>query len=109
MTLTAGVVVAKTFIASLFIHVLNLVCIHTKQIQLIQQLLNDCLWRGHLKVQQTVMCAPLEDGGLNMIHIKNVVHGLRVKWFQWLCADCGSSWSKFVWDDLTALIPHQLL
>ncbi len=50
LTLTARVVVAKTFIASLFIHILNSVCIHTKQIQLIQQLLNDYLWRGCLRV-----------------------------------------------------------
>ncbi len=49
LTLTARVV-AKTFIASLFIHILNSVCIHTKQIQLIQQLLNDCLWRGCSRV-----------------------------------------------------------
>ena len=55
------------------------------------------------------MCTLLTDGRLNMMHVKNVVHGLRVKWFQQLCADCGSSWSKFIWPILTALIPPELL
>ncbi len=91
LTLTARVLVSKTFITSIFIHTLNSVFIHTHQIQLIQQLLNDFVWRGRPRVHQSVACASLHDGSLNMMYVKNVVCGLRVKWFQRLCADCGSS------------------
>ncbi len=91
LTLFTRVLVSKTFIVSIFIHTLNSVFVHTHQIQLIQQLLNDFLWRGRPRVCQSTACALLDDGGLNMMHVKNVVHGLRVKWFQRLCANCGSS------------------
>ena len=60
-------------------------------------------------MRQTVTCAPVEEGGLNMMNVKNLVHGLCVKWFHRICTDCGSSWSKFIWSDLTALILHPLL
>ncbi len=43
LIIPARVVIAKTFIASLFIHVLNTVHIHTQQLQIIQNLLNDFL------------------------------------------------------------------
>ncbi len=109
LTLPARVVIAKTFIASLFIHVLNSIHVHTHQLQIMQNLLNDFLWHGRTKIKQSVSCAPLGDRGLNMLHIKNLVHGLWVKWFQRLCSDCSSSWSKFIWPTLTEIIPHQLL
>ena len=82
LSLPACVLVVKTFVASIFIHVLNTVFLHLHQIQFIQQLLNDCVWHGHPRVHQAVICAPVEDGGLNMMHVKNLTHGLRVKWFQ---------------------------
>ncbi len=93
----------------IFIHTLNVVHIHTAQIQLIQNLLNSFVWKGHAKVHQMVACALVSDGGFNMLHVKNVVHGLRVKWYLGLCTDIGFSWSQFIWPDLTALIPYQLL
>ncbi len=43
-----------------------------------------------------------------MIHVKNTFHALRVKWMHCLCNDAGSSWSRFVWPDLSVLIPEQL-
>ncbi len=60
-------------------------------------------------MRQAVAYAPVEEGGLNMMHVKNLVYGLCVKWFHRICADCGSSWSKFIWSDLTTLILHPLL
>ena len=54
-------------------------------------------------------CALIDDGSLNMMHVKNLVHSLPVKWFQRICTDCGSSWSKFIWPILTVIIPYQLL
>ena len=109
LALPARVVIAKTFIASLFIHVLNSVHIHTQQLQIIQNLLNDFLWYGRTKIKQSISCAPLGNGGLNMLHLKNLVYGLWVKWFQKLCSDCGSSWSKYIWPTLTEILPYQLL
>ena len=81
LTLPARVVIAKTFIARLFVHILNTVHIQTHQIQIIQNMLNDFLWHGRARIKQSVLCVLLGDGGLNMLHIKNLVHSLRVKWF----------------------------
>ena len=44
ISLFAHVLVAKTFVASIFVHTLNLVFVSSHQIHLIQQLLNDCVW-----------------------------------------------------------------
>ncbi len=82
LTLFARVLVSKTFIVSIFIHTLNSVFVHTHQIKLIQQLLNIFLWRERPRIHQSTACMPLIDGGLNMMHVKNVVHGLWVKWFE---------------------------
>ncbi len=90
---------------SLFIHILNSVHIQTEQLQLIQYLVNGFIWRGCSRVKQSVTCATVADGGLNMIHIKNLVHGLHLKWFQRMCADAGSSWSRFIWPEIETLIP----
>ena len=74
LTLPARVTVLKTFIISIFIHVLNSVIMSNDQLHLIQNLLNDFLWKGKNHVKHSVTCAPLSDGGLNMIHVMNVVH-----------------------------------
>ena len=72
---------AKTFIASLFVHVMNTMFFQMQQLQFIQQLLSDLFWKGHAKVKNSVACAPILDGGLNMLHIKNQSYCLHVKWF----------------------------
>ncbi len=33
-------------------------------------------------MKQSTCYAQVKDGGLNMIHVKNCIHFLRVKWFQ---------------------------
>ncbi len=43
-----------------------------------------------------------------MIHIKNTVHALKVKWMHCLCKDAGSSWSRFAWPEIATVIPEQL-
>ncbi len=109
LTLMGKVLVAKTFIVSLFVHMMNTTFLQTQQLQFIQQLLSDFIWKGHAKVKNSVAYAPILDGGLNMLHIKNQSHCLYVKWFQCLCAECGSSWSHFIWPILTEIIPVPLL
>ena len=68
----------KTFVFSVFVHVLNMVFISQHQIELIQKLINDFMWRGRNKVKQSVMVSSCDHGGLKMLHIKNVIHELRV-------------------------------
>ena len=80
LTLPARVVILKTFIFSLFTHIINIVFITQKQLSLIQNILNDFLWHGHATIKQSTACAPVADGGLSMINVKNTVHCLRVKW-----------------------------
>ncbi len=79
LSLFARVTVTKTFLYSLFTHVLNSIFITTDQLNFLQLLLNEFLWRGWGKIKQSTCCAQVKDGGLNMIHVKNCVHFLRVK------------------------------
>ncbi len=44
ISLFVHVLIAKTFVASIFVHILNSVFVSSHQIHLIQQLLNDCVW-----------------------------------------------------------------
>ena len=57
LILMGKVLVAKTFIASLFVHVMNTTFLQTQQLQFIQQLLSDFIWQGCAKVKNSVCCA----------------------------------------------------
>ncbi len=98
----------KTFIFSVFIHILNSVVMTNDQIYLIQSMLNDFLWKGRSYVKQSVSCAPISDKSLNMIHVKNTVHLLHAKWMLHFCKDAGSSWSQYAWDNIMAHVPAEL-
>ncbi len=63
------VTVLKTFVFSLFVHVLNCVWITPSQLDIIQKILNDFLWKGQNKVKQSTACTNLDLGGLKMIHV----------------------------------------
>ena len=43
-----------------------------------------------------------------MLHIKNCVHFLWVKWMHRLCTDVGSSWSRFIWHEIERRVPAEL-
>ena len=44
-----------------------------------------------------------------MIHVKNSVHYLQVKWMFCLCEDVGMSWSRYTWEHVEGLIPFILV
>ncbi len=89
LTLDACILVAKTFIFSIFVHVISMVSIKVEQLDVIQKLLLDFIWRGRLRMKMSVFAAPFELGGMKMLHICNVVHALRVKWIKHICDDRG--------------------
>ena len=109
MSLPAKVLVSKTFIFSTFVHIYNYSLITNDQIKTIQSILNDFIWNKKNKINQSVMCSPVLDGGLNMIHVKNVIHAMRVKWLNRLCLDRGQSWSRIAWTKITQYILDTLL
>ncbi len=55
------------------------------------------------------MYAPVSQGGLNIINIKNVLSTLHVKWIHRLCKDAGLSWSRLIWPKILDLIPSRLI
>ena len=61
-----------------------------------------------MKVWSSIACASKEDGGLSMIHVKNSVHYLRMKWMHCLCKDVGLSWLRYAWCEITGIIADQL-
>ena len=44
-----------------------------------------------------------------MINVNNAVHLIWVKWYDRLCRDVGSSWSRFAWDKLAEFILVSML
>ncbi len=44
-----------------------------------------------------------------MIHVKNAVHCLQVKWMNCMCYDVGSSWSQYIWWKIEDIIPFDLI
>ncbi len=101
LTLDARILVIKTFVFSVFVHVLNTVYITTQQLEK-KKLINDILWQGQNKVKQSVMVADYIQGGLKMFHVKNIVHELRVKWMHRLSEDKGLTWSRYIWREITS-------
>ncbi len=44
-----------------------------------------------------------------MIHIKNIIHAMRVKWLNRLCLDRGQLWLRIAWTQITQYILDTLL
>ncbi len=66
LTLPARITILKTFIFSIFVHILNVVEITAAQIDTIQRILNDFLWRGKDRVKFACVCGSKDLGGLKM-------------------------------------------
>ncbi len=59
LTLPAQIVVLKTFIFSIFVHLLNCVYLINTQIEVIQKLLIDFLWKGKARLKMSIIMSPL--------------------------------------------------
>ena len=101
-------VVLKTFIFSIFVHLLNCVFLTNTQLEVIQKLLLDFLWKGKARLKMSTIMSPPSWGGLKILHVKNVLHVLCVKWMQHLSIDLGLSWSRFIWPEITTIFPPEL-
>ncbi len=73
LTLLAKILVAKTFIFSLFTHILNTTWVVNVQLDLIQRILNKFVWSGQCKIRFKIACSPVSEGGLNMINVKSTM------------------------------------
>lgn len=99
----------KIFVFSVFVHILNTVWITPGQLDVIQKLLVDFLWRGCTRVKLCVFCSDLSNGGLKMVYVQNFMHNLWTKWMQHLCLNRGFTWSRFIWPPMMGAIPSLLL
>ncbi len=82
LTLDACILISKTFIFSIFTHTLNCVFLLPTQIDMIQKLLSNFVWKGRSHVRFSVMSAKYSLGGMKMLWVKDVVHTLWVKWMR---------------------------
>ncbi len=87
---------------------LNSIYLSANQIDVIQKLVSDFVWRGKNKIRPSVMCGPYTLGGLKMLRVQDIVHTLRVKWMRCLAHDQGLTWSRFIWGPLTDVFPANL-
>ncbi len=76
LTIDAKILVLKTFVILVFVHVMNTTYISMNQLDVVQKLCWDFLWQGWNKVKPSVMYASMENGGYNMANIKSILHGL---------------------------------
>ncbi len=60
LSLFARITVAKTFIFSLFTHILNSTWITNDQLNLTQKILNEFLWGGENKLKPSIFFCPLD-------------------------------------------------
>ncbi len=44
-----------------------------------------------------------------MLHVKNAVHVLRLKWMDRLCKDVRSSWSRWIWPQMEEIFGFHLI
>ncbi len=96
LTLDTHILIAKTFIFFVFVNIINTVMVTAQQLDTIQKHLLDFVWRGRSKVKMSVFAASLENGGLKMLHVCNVVHTLKVKWMKCISDDRGFTWSRYL-------------
>lgn len=89
-------------------HLLNCVYLTNTQIEVIQKLVLDFLWKGKARLKMSTIMSPPSQGSLKMLYVKNVLHILCVKWMQHLSTDLGLSWSRFIWPEIIAIFPPEL-
>ena len=69
LTLNAQILISKTFLFSVFTHLLNSIFLTAHEIDVIQKLVSDFVWRGRNKIRPLVMCGPYTLGGLKMLRV----------------------------------------
>ncbi len=81
LTLPTRVLVSKTLFSLLLFMCVTVLLLQEPQVELLQKILNEFLWHGWNKIRSRpmVMYAPVSQGGLNMINIKNILSTLHVK------------------------------
>ncbi len=82
LTLDARILISKTFIFAMFTHIFNCVFLLPSQINMVQKLLNNFIWKGRSHVWLSVFGAKYSSGGMKMLCVRDVVHTLQVKWMR---------------------------
>ncbi len=85
------------------------VYITPEHLSVLQKLSNDFLWRGHNHLQEKLMQNTMKWGGLKHIHVKHIMHKIRVKWMIHLWEDQGKTWSLWIWPMIQYLTRHDIL
>ncbi len=108
LTLDARILVTKVFAFSVLTHVLNCSYITMHQMEIVQKTLNDFVWHGKPRLSFSVMTAKYQQGGMQMLNVKNVYHVLKVKWMHRIAVDTRLIWSRFCWNEISSQIPYKL-
>ena len=69
LTLDGCILIFKTFLFSVFTHMLNSIFLTVSQINVIQKLVSDFVWQGRNKIWPLVMCRPYTLGGLKILRV----------------------------------------
>ncbi len=96
-------------IFSVFKHVLNIVSMSGKWLELIQKFANEFLWQGHNKLSPKKCWNVSAWGGLNHLHVKHFFISLHMKWMIRLWRDKGHTWSCFAWPAVLKVYPEVIL
>ena len=94
------VLVAKTFLLSKLIYILQSIHIPQFVVQKIDQLLYKFIWQNKFsdkkafeKVKRSVLNSSVERGGLNMISVKDMQGALEISWVKKLIQQEGARWT----------------
>lgn len=102
LSIMGKIVVAKTFLVSQWIYVMQVLLIPEKVITEVNRLLYRFVWRkkdankkAFEKVKRVVLCSEIDKGGLNMLDLKTFQTACLLKWAVQLCnQSCSERWKE---------------
>ena len=93
LTMLGRIQIVKTFCISQFLYILGAIVIPEGFVKLIEIVVWNFVWNGKReKIKRTVLCKPLEKGGLNAPDFRIMIKASKLKWIQWYIGKHDHAW-----------------
>ena len=98
LSLKGKITVLKTLIMPHILHIASVLYISEDVIKKLDKLFFDFLWSARKHgISKNVLVQPIEDGGLKMINIRNMIMANKIMWIKRLLNEQKSKWKLFSW------------
>ena len=110
LSIMGKIIVAKTFLISKLIYLLQGLCLPTYILKQIDTILYKFIWKKHFtekkafeKVKRAVVNANYEQGGLKMISVQDMQNTFLIKWVKNLILHENTKWATIAYSELNRL------